>query len=406
MEPKPLPPVFGQGSPENSHRGKRLLKPEIWERLPKIVRWGLMGFGVLVVIVGLFLLVHSISKLYKPEGSAPQAPQFGLTGSGNLGGGTPAGTGTRSGGKTVGGSGGSAAPPAPTSGVGSTSGPTAPPALTGYSIVFDSNRTGNFEIFKQAPGGKAVQLTSNGAYDSWWAKPSPNGSQILFYRTPAGVHDSNYGKTSLWMMNSDGTNQRQIIANGAHGWGIQGHGEWSPDGTQLIMFGGPTIWITDTSGNPQRSVTTGLDPTFTPDGQHVLYINCAVITGCTQPGYRVFRANLDGTGATQLENLPYRANDPFTSPDGNSIVWETNISGSVWDIAIMNSDGTNAHILFADNNINTNPTWSPKNAIFFFKTEPGKYSGYGLWVMNRDASGLQLISAGQPGSNEYVSVIP
>ncbi len=276
-----------------------------------------------------------------------------------------------------------------------------------YSIVYDSNRTGNYEIYKMDPGGKVTQLTSDTTYDSWWAKPSPNGSQILFYRTPAGVHDTNYAKTSLWMMNSDGSNLREILPVGANGWTLQGHGEWSPDGTELVMFGNTNIYITDLNGNIISTVATyGLDPTFTPDGKQIVYISCSDRPTCPTSDYRVYRVNVDGSDPTQLENLPYRADDPFTSPDGNTIVWEVNISGLVWDIASMNTDGSNASILFGDNNINTNPTWSPNNVIYFFKTDPGKYDNYGLWLMNRDGSGLQWISQGQTGSNEYVSVVP
>jgi TolB protein len=257
-----------------------------------------------------------------------------------------------------------------------------------------------------APSAQAVQLTNDTSYDSWWAKPSPDGTKILFYRTPAGVHDTNYAETSLWMMNSDGSDQHQLIATGANSWSIQGHAEWSPDGSELVMVGGETIWITDTSGNVLHSVTTGLDPTFTPDGQQIVYVSCADLSDCTSANLRVFRVNVDGSDPTQLENLPYRANDPSTSPNGNTIVWETNISGLVWDIAEMNSDGSDARILYSDNNINTDPTWSPDNIIYFTKTEPTDYTAYGLWTMNADASDLQWISSGQTGSNEYVSVIP
>jgi Tol biopolymer transport system component len=256
------------------------------------------------------------------------------------------------------------------------------------------------------PSSKVTQLTSDATYDSWWAKPSPDGSQILFYRTPAGVHDTNYAETSLWMMNSDGSDLHEVLAIGANGWSLQGHAEWSPDGAELVMFGNESVWITDTIGKLIKEVATGIDPTFTPDGKRVVYISCSDLTNCQPSDFRVFRVNVDGSGITQLENLPYRANDPSTSPDGSTIVWETNVSGSIWDIASMNEDGSNASILFSDSNINTDPTWSPSNAIFFTKTDSDEYTGYGLWIMNRDASGLQWVSQGQAGSNEYVSVLP
>jgi len=67
------------------------------------------------------------------------------------------------------------------------------------NLVFDSNRTGNYEVFTMnATGGDVHQLTHDAKYDSWWARISPNRETILFYRSPKGVHDRDFSKTSLW----------------------------------------------------------------------------------------------------------------------------------------------------------------------------------------------------------------
>src|SRR5918911_3891865 len=113
------------------------------------------------------------------------------------------------------------------------------PTLKTGVIVFNSNRTGNDEIYVMNADGSGVRaLTDDERYDSWWPRVSPDRGRILFYRSPRGVHDNDYTKQSLWVMNADGSNRRQLRAAGTDGWKIQGHAEWSPDGSRLAMFGG------------------------------------------------------------------------------------------------------------------------------------------------------------------------
>ncbi len=60
------------------------------------------------------------------------------------------------------------------------------PKVPKGNLVYDSNRTGTYEIFTMpADGSTSTQLTDDPAWDSWWAKLSPDRTTILFYRTPA-----------------------------------------------------------------------------------------------------------------------------------------------------------------------------------------------------------------------------
>ena len=95
---------------------------------------------------------------------------------------------------------------------------TAPPHLLTSQLAFDSDRTGNYEIYLMNTDGSGVRaLTNDRTQDSWWPRISPERARILFYRTPAGTHDGDYTKTSLWEMNADGSDSHQVIANGANG---------------------------------------------------------------------------------------------------------------------------------------------------------------------------------------------
>ncbi|MCU1537263.1 MAG: periplasmic component of the Tol biopolymer transport system, partial [Humibacillus sp.] len=122
-------------------------------------------------------------------------------------------------------------------------------ALPTSTFAFDSDRSGNFELYTMPlAGGSARRLTSDAAYDSWSPRISPDRRTILFHRAPKGVHDLDQSKVSIWAVAVDGTGLRQLRPSGLDGWYQQGHAEWSPDGSAIVLFGGSRI-------NPQIFVT-------------------------------------------------------------------------------------------------------------------------------------------------------
>lgn len=182
-----------------------------------------------------------------------------------------------------------------------------PDGAPAEQLLFDSNRqeagdpVQNYEIYSLRVDGSAPRrLTHDDRHDSWWPRPSPDHRRILFVRTPAGVHDRDYRQVSTWVMNADGSELREILPRGAHGWGIQGHPEWSPDGRRIATMGGRAanaqIYIVRADGSAPAKVTGGaqgpdrggmnLDPSWSPDGSKLLFIGCRMATrspGCGTP---------------------------------------------------------------------------------------------------------------------------
>src|SRR5688572_5059695 len=77
--------------------------------------------------------------------------------------------------------------------------------LSTDALLFDSNRTGNYELFTARIDGSATsQRTDDETYDSFWPKLSPDRTQVLFQRTPAGVHDTDFKQAGTWITNVDG----------------------------------------------------------------------------------------------------------------------------------------------------------------------------------------------------------
>jgi Tol biopolymer transport system component len=295
--------------------------------------------------------------------------------------------------------------------------PAGAPAPEG-SLFFDSDRTGSFEIYRTTvDGGEPVALTHDPKWDLWWPRLSPDRTRILFYRTPAGVHDTDFGKTHLWVMNVDGTGQVELRPPGLDGWAQQGHAEWSPDGTHLVMFGGkntnPQIFLTEATGQHPVAITdrggANLDPSFSPDGHTIAFVGCPSSI-CFPDDYELYVVDTKGAGdPVRLTHDGMRDHDPYFSPDGRRIAWLTNTSGSPaptgsWNIRLANADGSGMRLVTDDDNVNSKPDWSPDGkTLFFHRLDVGVDEVFNLFAIEIDGSNLRAITPGQPGVNEFPS---
>ena len=236
--------------------------------------------------------------------------------------------------------------------------PSLPPSSTPMAsglIVFNSNRSGNHEICVMNPDGSAVkELIHDGRYDSWWPRVSPDRRHILFYRNAKSKRKEDYSQTALWVMAADGSGITELRPVGMDGWGSQGHAEWSPDGKQLVMFGGPRrhnpqISITSNAGGEPRQITnrsgTNLDPSWSPDGKQIVFVGCPAAI-CFSGDYEIYTVAVSGDQPAvrrTFDNL--RDHDPYFSPDGKHVAWLTQTAGMFasppagsWSIRIAQAD--------------------------------------------------------------------
>jgi Tol biopolymer transport system component len=187
---------------------------------------------------------------------------------------------------------------------------------TGMSLTADSNRL----VTVQSETSSKIWLAPNG--DANRATPTTSGMGKIDGRdglawTPDGkiVYASNAsGNLDLWMMNGDGTNQRQFTENSR----INNHPTVSPDGRYTIFAsdraGTPNIWRTEIDGSNPKQLTSGSgedNPQCSPDGKWVVY----TLLGAGKP--TLWRVSIDG-GAPQQLTDKYTAAASF-SADGKSL---------------------------------------------------------------------------------------
>ncbi len=292
--------------------------------------------------------------------------------------------------------------------------PTAP--LAKGLLSFDSDRTGNFEIYTMLPSGTGVhQLTQDSRYDSWWGRISPDRRYILFYRSPRGTHDKDPTKNSLWVMDADGSHLTEIRPQHTDGWRLQGHAEWSHDGKHLVMAGGsrfsPQIYVTTVTGRDPHNLThrkgSNIDPSWSPDDSTVYFVRCASSI-CTPGRQEVYSVGASGADAqVRLTHDGFADYDPYASPDGKRLAWlsQTSHSGKLgsWNIRTMTLPNGATGYVTNDHNVNSKPAWSADGRTIFFhrlvkNTGNNKFE---IWAIGSDGAGLHELTTNQPGVNEY-----
>ena len=284
-------------------------------------------------------------------------------------------------------------------------------------IVFDSNRSGTYQIMVMAAdGSNARALTDGEETDAWWPRPSPDRRKVLFNRTKAGSHDRDYAKVSLWLMNADGTDQILLRPAGLDGWVQQGHAEWSPDGKAIVMFGGsrfsPQIYLTDAVGQNPKNLThrggTNLDPSFSPDGQRVIFVGCPRSI-CKPSDYELYEVSLNDGELRRLTNDRIRDQDPYYSPDGSQIAWLSQLRGGdsedplgVWDVRIQSTEGGPIRLLAGDTEVTSRPIWSADaKSVLVHRLEKGKDTAFQLFRISIDETRkIERLTSGQ-AANEY-----
>jgi TolB protein len=165
----------------------------------------------------------------------------------------------------------------------------------GRKIVFTSLKGGDLDIYTMNIDGTDVkQLTSSAGYDggAWW---SPDGTKIVYraHHPKDSVELAQYrallaqglirpSKVELFVMNADGSDNRQITTLGGANFGPA----WTPDGRRIIF--------SSNHRNPRS-------------GNFDLYL-----------------VNLDGTNLEQVTTNPVFDGFPMFSPDGKHLIWASN----------------------------------------------------------------------------------
>jgi TolB protein len=144
------------------------------------------------------------------------------------------------------------------------------------------------------------------------------------------------------------------------------------------------IYVMSPNGSDPVRITfdtaSDVDPDISPDGQQILFTSNQTETGNNNIFVRDSRGvvrNLTNGSAT----------DEWArwSPDGKQIVFASNRDGGVFEIYLMNADGTDTPTqLTSRPTLGRYPSWSPNGKQIIFRR------GIDIYVINADGTGIPV----------------
>lgn len=252
-----------------------------------------------------------------------------------------------------------------------------------YEIMYYSKREGIVNIYKLTKEGVEIPIIEDEQHQDWWPRVSPDKKTMLWYKSPKSGDYNNYEEAELWMANVDGSNQRKVLDLKDNNWTAQGVADWSPDGKELVMAatdetGHWHLFRTDTNGKIIKKLTTRNslfgDPSWSPDGSKIVYTAYpADYTGSPINFFKleIHTMNKDGSNEKRLTFDDERDHDPYWSPDGKEITFESQyellhcLLGK-WAVRkVILSSGETVDVV-KDGNLNGVTRWSPNSDKLFF----------------------------------------
>jgi TolB protein len=237
----------------------------------------------------------------------------------------------------------------------------------GSRLLFQSDRTGDWEIYTMKPDGTdLVRLTNSPGADATpiW---SPDGKRIVF----ASERDA--GDSEIYVMNADGSGVRRLTRTP----GDDSHPHWSQDGARIVF-------------NSARA---------TPD----------LSADWSKQHIEIFTMAADGSDVRQITRFETVSTYPQFSPDGRKIAFRrvTDEPGMQWDLTlgarnsevfVMNADGSSPVNVSKSAAYDGWPAWSPDGATIVFSSNRAGPANIGqLYAVGPAGGSIRKLTDG-PGA--------
>ncbi len=244
------------------------------------------------------------------------------------------------------------------------------------------------------------------------ATPPPGYVEAILFSSHRGdVHDS-----EVYVMNMDGSGEREITSNRGHTWGPR----FMPDGTGLVYSstapgehtihdaegGGLTgtgnhdVYVAefkgDSAANLQtvsaNNITAGYTSwdngwSWSPDGKWIAF------TSDRAGNWEIYKMTPDGKTIVRLTENPAQDGWPFWTPDGQHILFSSNRSGQS-EIFMMNADGSNVvQLTNIPDRTNLYPAVSPDGTKVVFSSQLTSVNEGDIYIMNIDGTDQRRLTS-------------
>ncbi len=260
-------------------------------------------------------------------------------------------------------------------------------AITTRQIAFQSNRNGNWDIYRLDISRGITFNLPRSPSDDLGPAYSPETQQIAFYSDRLG----NTG-TEIYIMDVNGGNQHPVKSDPLnHAW----RPTWSPDGREIAyLLGYNSIRVLDALNGKERELTYGFGPAWSPTGQGVAYyadyIGELIST--------IYVVNTDGSNPRNLSEMRTSSWDPAWSPDGTQIAFVSSRTGNpeiyVMDVSCDQAaacDGAARRLTFSPTT-ELSPAWSPDGSQIAFVSDRDGHPQ--LYLMDANGDNPHALTAG------------
>ncbi len=224
----------------------------------------------------------------------------------------------------------------------------------GTKIAFISNRDYQSSLYVMNANGNNVRLVTDKVPEIQELAWSPDGEKIAFSAGGATTFASTLPPVNIWVVNVNGSGVIPLTRES----GVNRSPTWSPDGKQIAFASNrdsesqTKIWVMNADGSNQREINKSFrfgagQPDWSPDGSKILFTGDRACTNDIEIAIYVMDA--DGSDTRLLTNDPNSCglySSPRWSPDGTKIVasFKSRARSDITpptQIMVMNADGSN-----------------------------------------------------------------
>lgn len=173
---------------------------------------------------------------------------------------------------------------------------------------------------------------------------------------------------------------------------------WSPDGGRFALYYKGEIWTAEVASGALRQWTHLAPlphyPAWSPDGRYIMYNVIALTNGSpdTVAGLHLIDTRDGSTRAVLHDGLAtFAVERAQFSPDGRQIALSRGVASGIYELFVMNTDGTGYHRLTDLGGQVLNPQWTRDGRRLFFDLTP-RYCGptnsanRTMWIVNADGT--------------------
>lgn len=224
---------------------------------------------------------------------------------------------------------------------------------------------------------RLIRHNGSDSEPSW----SPDGRRIAFTSTNAAANQG------IFVASVDGGDIKQLTSHltPPNATFLDAHPRWSPDGARIVFHryrnSRTTLFVMNADGSGLRQLGSGFEPAWSPDGRRIAFADRIGALG----NYDIYTIDAAGSDRRRVTRSPVNDNDPDWSPDGRTLAFESRRNDNT-DIYTIRPDGTGERRLTTAGGYDVAPVWSPNGSWIAFASRRMR-SQFDIWVMNRDGSG-------------------